>query len=124
MGTHEGVLIAWKGAVCQAIGRRVDSHSASVCFQRPSGETLWFIGMNGPQQDAHKLLFLQDLCDVRVACIGPWVLAKKEEAIKVGDYRPISLVHSFAKLITKIVANRLAPKLQHLVANNQSAFIH
>lgn len=51
------------------------------------------------------------------------LIPKKEDAIRVGDYRPISLVHSFAKLITKIMANRLAPKLQSLVANNQSAFI-
>lgn len=51
------------------------------------------------------------------------LLSKKEDAICVGDYRPISLVHSFAKLVTKILANRLAPKLQLLVSNNQSAFI-
>lgn len=41
----------------------------------------------------------------------------------MGDYRPISLVHSFGKLITKILANRLAPKLDHLIAPNQSGFI-
>lgn len=39
------------------------------------------------------------------------------------DFRPISLVHSFAKLITKVVANRLAPFLNSLVANTQCAFV-
>jgi hypothetical protein len=33
------------------------------------------------------------------------------------------LVHSFAKLITKLLANRLAGRLDHLVSPNQSAFI-
>lgn len=51
------------------------------------------------------------------------LIPKKEDAQTVGDYRPISLVHSFAKLITKIMANRLAPRLGNMVASNQSAFI-
>jgi hypothetical protein len=42
---------------------------------------------------------------------------------QVKDFRPISLVHSFAKLVTKILANRLASKLNELVSPNQSAFI-
>jgi hypothetical protein len=50
------------------------------------------------------------------------LLPKKTEAIEVKDYRPISLVHSFAKIVTKILANQLAPKLSNLVSANQSAF--
>jgi hypothetical protein len=45
------------------------------------------------------------------------------DANTARDFRPISLVHSFAKLITKILANRLAPRLDAMVATNQSAFI-
>jgi hypothetical protein len=51
------------------------------------------------------------------------LLPKKTEAIEVKDYRPISLVHSFAKIVTKILANQLAPKLSNLVSANQSAFV-
>lgn len=36
---------------------------------------------------------------------------------------PISLTHTFAKLISKILVTRLAPELKHLVSANQSAFI-
>lgn len=39
------------------------------------------------------------------------------------DFRPISLVHSFAKLITKVLANRLAGKFNEMVSPMQSAFI-
>jgi hypothetical protein len=51
------------------------------------------------------------------------LIPKKVDANTARDFRPISLVHSFAKLITKILANRLAPRLDAMVATNQSAFI-
>jgi hypothetical protein len=51
------------------------------------------------------------------------LIPKKVDAKTAGDYRPISLIHSFAKLISKVLANRLAPHLQNLVATNQSAFV-
>lgn len=41
----------------------------------------------------------------------------------LNDFRPISLVHSFAKHVTKVMANRLAPLLPKLVSTNQSAFV-
>jgi hypothetical protein len=46
------------------------------------------------------------------------LLPKKTEAIEVKDYQPISLVHNFAKVATKILANLLAPKLSNLVSTN------
>jgi hypothetical protein len=36
---------------------------------------------------------------------------------------PISLVHSIAKIFSKILANRLAPRLLEMVASSQSAFV-
>jgi hypothetical protein len=51
------------------------------------------------------------------------LLPKIEEALHVNDYMPISLVHSSAKLVTKILANMLAGRLQQMVSPNQSAFI-
>jgi len=51
------------------------------------------------------------------------LIPKKEDASHVRDFRPISLVHSFDKLIAKILANRLAGRLDQLVYPNQSAFI-
>jgi hypothetical protein len=51
------------------------------------------------------------------------LLPKKAEALEVKDFRPISLIHSFAKIVTKILANRLASRLPEIVSANQSAFI-
>ncbi|KAL6615247.1 hypothetical protein ACP70R_037517 [Stipagrostis hirtigluma subsp. patula] len=51
------------------------------------------------------------------------LIPKKPDSITPKDFRPINLVHSFAKLVTKVMANRLAPRLNDLVAANQSAFV-
>jgi len=50
-------------------------------------------------------------------------IPKKNDAVAAKDFCPISLVHSFGKLLTKILANRLAPLLDSLVSSNQSAFV-
>jgi hypothetical protein len=51
------------------------------------------------------------------------LLLKKEQALSVGDYRSISLVHSVANIFSKTLANRLAPHLANMVSLNQSAFV-
>jgi hypothetical protein len=43
------------------------------------------------------------------------LLPKKVDAEHVGEFRPISLVHSLAKLVTKILANRLSGHLDQLL---------
>ena len=50
------------------------------------------------------------------------LIPKKSDAICVGDYRPISLTHSVAKLVSKLMANQLAGSLDLLVSRTQSAF--
>jgi hypothetical protein len=39
------------------------------------------------------------------------LIPKKQEALEIGDFRPISLIHSFAKLFAKLLATRLSPKM-------------
>lgn len=49
------------------------------------------------------------------------LLAKKDDPMAAIDYGPINLMHSVAKLVSKIMANRLAPVLPSLVSPCQSA---
>jgi hypothetical protein len=51
------------------------------------------------------------------------LLPKKPDALFIKDFRPISLIHSFAKLVFKVMDNRLVPLLPTLVPSNQSAFV-
>lgn len=66
-------------------------------------------------QDARSLHHLNDAYMV--------LLKKKDSPTEIKDYRPISLIHSFGKLVTKCMARRLAGVLDPLVQHNQSAFI-
>jgi len=50
-------------------------------------------------------------------------LPKKEAAEAVKDYRPISLIHSFAKIVSKVLAMRLSQQINTLISDSQSAFI-
>lgn len=51
------------------------------------------------------------------------LLKKKCDATQLREFRPISLIHSFGKIVTKCLARRLAPQLHDLILRNQSAFI-
>jgi hypothetical protein len=51
-------------------------------------------------------------------------LVPKTVAAEVpSDFRPISLIHFFAKLVAKVLALRLSPHINSLVSNSQNAFI-
>jgi hypothetical protein len=45
------------------------------------------------------------------------------KASSLKDYRPISLIHSIGKLISKLLVNRLVARLSELVHPGQTAFI-
>lgn len=51
------------------------------------------------------------------------LIPKKADALDVGDFRPVSLPHSFSKLLAKLLANRVRKQMLELVGVNQSAFI-
>jgi len=51
------------------------------------------------------------------------LIPKTVEAKTLSDYRPISLTSSIAKILSKLLANRLSNSLDLLVSRNQSAFI-
>jgi hypothetical protein len=51
------------------------------------------------------------------------LVPKKRDTKRLGDYRPISLTHSIAKLFSKLLANRLASFLNQLVSRMKVLFI-
>jgi hypothetical protein len=51
------------------------------------------------------------------------LIPKVPSPSRIGDFRPISLLGSLYKLVAKVLAARLAPVMDKLIASNQSAFI-
>jgi ABC-type long-subunit fatty acid transport system fused permease/ATPase subunit len=65
-----------------------------------------------------------DFCSfylVSQACMV--LLRMKSDTLHVHDYRPISLIHSFSKMVAKTLSLRLAPFMHELVRPNQSDII-
>jgi hypothetical protein len=51
------------------------------------------------------------------------LVPKKPYPLTAANFRPISLTHSFTKIITKVLANKLGPELEHIISRNQTTFI-
>ena len=51
------------------------------------------------------------------------LLPKTADANEPSQFRPITMIHSLAKLVSKILALRLAPRMNDLISPNQNAFI-
>lgn len=51
------------------------------------------------------------------------LIPKVELPMHIKDFRPISLLHSIPKIISKVLANRLQPKMSMLISPMQSGFI-
>jgi hypothetical protein len=75
MGASGGFLVAWKRNVGHTGLTRIDDHCVSVQFCKNDGTSWWLTCVYGPQSDADKILFLQEIKEIRVACAGPWVIA-------------------------------------------------
>lgn len=56
-------------------------------------------------------------------CVHIVLIPKLEISECASDFRPVSLIHSVVKLITKTLASRLAKNMDHLISAAQSAFI-
>ncbi|KAK1698221.1 hypothetical protein QYE76_014918 [Lolium multiflorum] len=51
------------------------------------------------------------------------LLPKKDGALTIDDYHPISLIHSVAKLFAKVLARRLTTVIESLISPAQSTFL-
>ena len=51
------------------------------------------------------------------------LIPKKNNALNIKDFRPISLVGSVYKLLSKVLANRLRRVLDNLISESQNSFV-
>ena len=51
------------------------------------------------------------------------LIPKKNNALNIKDFRPISLVDSVYKLLSMVLANRLRRMLDKLISESQNSFV-
>jgi hypothetical protein len=51
------------------------------------------------------------------------LIPKKKDALNIRDFRPISLVGSMYKLLSKVLANRIRLVMESLISSSQNAFV-
>ena len=51
------------------------------------------------------------------------IIPKKSNAVNILDFRPISLVGSVYKLLSKVLANKLRAVLDNLIFETQNSFV-
>ncbi|XP_071727135.1 uncharacterized protein [Rutidosis leptorrhynchoides] len=63
--------------------------------------------------------------DISRGCIASFLtlVPKKQVTLGLGDYRPISLIGSYYKIVAKILSNRLRKVLPNLIGPEQSVFL-
>lgn len=77
VGASGGVLVAWRTSLWSLTQRRIDTFSVSTLVsmsQAPNSQPFWLTTVYGPQTDADKEAFLQELRNVRATCPGPWLV--------------------------------------------------
>jgi len=60
----------------------------------------------------------RNICLQRINGSYITLVPKKDDATKVSDLRPISLLNNFIKLITKVLANRFQMVVPSLIHKN------
>ena len=88
----------------------VFSKSVGVCVRR--GCYGFFCGF-------HRTCIFEKSLNATFLCLIP----KKTNAINIKDFRPISLVGSLYKLLSKVLAHRLRCVLDKLIPNSQNSFV-
>jgi len=73
--TRGGILIAWRDGSFSVDHHFVNQYSVSVLLSSKDDPSWWLTGVYGPQHDADKISFLEELREVRAGCPGPWMLA-------------------------------------------------
>jgi len=82
IGASGGILVAWRHGLGLDNATRLDTFSVSIQFSPANSQNWWLTCVYGPQGDDNKVVFLQELRDVRAACIGPWLV--------LGDFNLIA----------------------------------
>jgi hypothetical protein len=72
--THGGILLAWKSRTVTVTDPILTNNALTAKVSVANTAPWWITVVYGPQEDADKVTFLQELRDIRADCPGPWMI--------------------------------------------------
>jgi exonuclease III len=73
-GTRGGILLAWQSKTVSITDPIFTANTLSAKVTTSGTMPWWITIVYGPQENADKIEFLQELRDLRPLCTGPWML--------------------------------------------------
>ncbi|XP_073365560.1 uncharacterized protein [Aegilops tauschii subsp. strangulata] len=73
-GTRGGILLVWKSRAVTITDPMFTTNAITAKVTTVTGTPWWLTVVYGPQDDADKVAFLQELRDIRAACPDPWMV--------------------------------------------------
>jgi exonuclease III len=94
-GNHGGILVAWRTTIWSRVPISQSSHVLTVKLTHHSLMVSWWLTtVYGPQGDAVKVAFLQELHAARLNCLGQWLLWGEFNLIYKADDKHNSRLNS------------------------------
>jgi exonuclease III len=114
MHTCGGLLVTWD-TNCRSVSSPIlGSHSLSMKVLRANPDATWWLtNVYGPQGDAVKAGFLQELCDLRPSLSGPWVFC--------GDF---ILIYQVADKSNGRLSRRMMGRFRRLLNDLELSELH
>uniref|UniRef100_A0A453LNM0 Uncharacterized protein n=1 Tax=Aegilops tauschii subsp. strangulata TaxID=200361 RepID=A0A453LNM0_AEGTS len=80
-GTRGGILLAWKSSTVTITDPLSAMNAPTAKLTTATGVPWWLSVVYGPQDDADKIAFMQELREVHAGYLGPWMVC--------GDFKLI-----------------------------------
>nr|GFA17100.1 RNA-directed DNA polymerase, eukaryota, reverse transcriptase zinc-binding domain protein [Tanacetum cinerariifolium] len=124
LGNSGGILCILEGSIFKKINITKSKVKWAVEGDENSKFFHGIINKRRAQQ-AIRGIFVDGFWETDPGCNSSFValIPKVMDAKFVNDFRPISLIGSVYKVITKVLANRLAPVIADLIFETQFAFV-
>jgi mannosylglycoprotein endo-beta-mannosidase len=104
--TRGGILLAWDSTVLSITNIVLDSFSLTGHVKTLDQNNWWITVVYGPQDDADKIQFLQELTERRSLCSGPWIL--------LGDF---NLILRASEKNNENINRPMMNRFRHFVGN-------